>query len=67
MEGSVHVGKGKVAEPLGKLFLDLGGRETLGLLESGGIGFEDALVLPPLLVFLFEFDQSIALARLRYV
>lgn len=32
MEGSVHVGVWEVAEPLGVLFLDLGGRQALQLL-----------------------------------
>lgn len=52
VQGAVHVGVWKVAEPFGELLLDLDPGEALRLLEGRGIDLKDAFVLPPLLVFL---------------
>lgn len=64
VEGTVHVRKGKVAEPLGELFADLGGRELGALVDGRRVDLEEVLVCPSFLVLFLERDERVALACL---
>jgi len=65
VQGTVHVGKGEVTEPLGVLCMQLvgGGGVEGHVLNRGRIGLEDVGVGPFLLVLLFLLDQGISLLR----
>jgi len=61
---SVHVRVWKVSEPLGKLLSDLCISEACGFFLRWGIGFEDVLLFPLILVLLFQGLQIVPLASL---
>ena len=65
MEASVHVGVGKVAEPLGELLLDLVLGEASDLLGGRSIDLEDVLFLPSILILDFKRFEEVALSRLE--
>ena len=54
VQRSVHIRVREVPKPLGKLFADLCSSETCGFFLRWGIGFEDVLPFPVLLVLLFQ-------------
>jgi len=61
---SVHIRVWKVPKPLGKLFADLCTSETCGFFLRWGVGFEDVLPFPVILVPLFQGLQIVPLAGL---
>jgi hypothetical protein len=60
----VHVGVGEISEPLGKLLVDLCIGEACGFFLRWGIGFEDVLPFPIILILLFQGRQVVPLAGL---
>jgi hypothetical protein len=60
----VHVRVGKVTKPLRKLLVDLCTGEACGFFLCWGIGFEDVLPFPVILVLLFQGLQVVSLASL---
>jgi hypothetical protein len=60
----VHVRVGKVTKPLRKLLVDLCTSEACGFFLCWGIGFEDVLSFPLILVLLFQGLQVVSLASL---
>lgn len=65
VQGAVHVRVREVSEPLGEPFLDLSGREALGLLGCRRVDLEDPLLRPSRLVLGLELLEGVALASLR--
>ena len=64
VQRSVHIRVREVPKPLGKLLLDLCTGETCSFFLSWGIGFEDVLLFPVILVLLFQGLQIVSLAGL---
>lgn len=66
MQRTVHVGEWKVAEPFGKLFLDLCWSEAGAFFLGRSIDFEELFLLPSVLVLFLESSDEVSLARLLY-
>jgi hypothetical protein len=64
VQRSVHIRVRIVPKPLGKLLADLCTGETCGFFLRWGIGFEDVLPYPVILVLLFQGLQIVPLAGL---
>ena len=64
VQRSVHIREREVPKPLGKLLVDLCTGETCGFFLRWGIGFEDVLPFPVILVLLFQGLQIVPLAGL---
>jgi hypothetical protein len=64
VQRSIHIRVREVPKPLGKLFVDLCTCETCGFFLRWGIGFEDVLPFPVILVLLFQGLQIVPLAGL---
>lgn len=64
VQGPIHIRVGEVPKPLGKLVMDLCTCEACGFLTRWGIGFEDMLPFPLLLVSFFQGFQVIPLSGL---
>ena len=64
VQRSVHIREREVPKPLGKLLADLCIGETCGFFLRWGIGFEDVLPFPVILVLLFQGLQIVPLAGL---
>src|SRR6266576_5637326 len=64
VQRSIHIRVRVVPKPLGKLLADLCTSETCGFFLRWGIGFEDVLVFPVILVLLFQGLQIVPLAGL---
>ena len=60
----VHVRVGEVSEPLGKLLVDLCAGEACCFFLRRGIGFEDMLSFPVILILHFQGLQVVPLASL---
>ena len=60
----VHVRVGEVSEPLGKLLVDLCPGEACCFFLCWGIGFEDVLSFPVILILHFQGLQVVPLASL---
>jgi hypothetical protein len=60
----IHVRVGKVTKPLGKLLVDFCTGEACGFFLCWGIGFEDVLPFPVILILLFQGLQVVSLASL---
>ena len=65
MQRTVHVGVGKVSEPLWVFLLDLFWGETTELVLRGSGGLEETLLPPPSLVFLFQGLQVVSFSCLH--
>jgi hypothetical protein len=50
----IHVRVREVSKPLGKLLVDLCAREACSFFLRWGIGFEDVLPFPVILILLFQ-------------
>ena len=64
VQRSVHIRVWKVPKPLGILLVDLCTSETCGFFLRWGIGFENVLPFPVILVLLFQGLQIVPLAGL---
>ena len=64
VQRSVHIREREVPKPLGKLLADLCTSEACGFFLRWGIGFEDVLPFPVILVLLFQGLQIVSLAGL---
>jgi hypothetical protein len=60
----VHIREGEVPKPFGKLLADLFACEVHYFILRWGIGFEDVLPLPLILILLFYGLQMVPLAGL---
>jgi hypothetical protein len=69
MQGAVHVGVGHASEELGLLLTQLGGGDGVegDLVGRGSIGLEDTVLLPFLLILLFDSNQRVSLLSLLVV
>jgi hypothetical protein len=69
VKSSVHVRVGHASKELGLLLPKFGGGNGVErhLIRGGCISFEDFVVLPFLLIFLLECDQSVSLLSLLIV
>lgn len=67
VQAAVHVGKGKVAEPLGVLLQDLLLGQPRDLLRRRSVDLESLFGLPSILVLFLETLEVVSLGRLEDV